>query len=393
VRPESARSYEAALVGAAITWNEILDEIGMQPSDFTTVWAQKAWTAISRLVLNGDPATELTIHDLDPELLVSELAEASTNACSRQQVGYWAREICMESRRRLKAALEEGARRLGESNGTDPMSEVVDMVARALDAAPPPERPKPLGDLVEEIMDEMPARRDRGRPGVSTGFPLLDSLTGGLRPGALYVVAAETGVGKSLFAANLLLSARVPSIVFSLEMDGHEVAERMLAAACSISTIRLVSGSVERSEVTLHPDRARILIDDRPAPSMEEIAFITRALRRQEKIELAIVDYLQIIRTPKGERREAEVAAAAYALRAMARSLSLSVIALAQLNRDGQVRDSAAIEHAAHVLAIFEREKGAEAATLRLQKNRSGPEGVVRLLFDKRTLRLREEQR
>jgi replicative DNA helicase len=101
---------------------------------------------------------------------------------------------------------------------------------------------------------------------------------------------------------------------------------------------------------------------------------------------------LQIVRTPRDERREAEVAAVARGLRSLARSLDITVVALAQLNRDGAIRDSAAIEHEAHVVAVLERKKGEESAKLEVRKNRHGPEGVVRLRFDKRTLRLREEE-
>jgi replicative DNA helicase len=122
-----------------------------------------------------------------------------------------------------------------------------------------------------------------------------------------------------------------------------------------------------------------------------EIAATSRSLRRREQIGLVIVDYLQIVRTEQDERREAEIAAVARGLRALARQLNVPVIALAQLNRDGQVRDSAVIEHESHVLAVFERKKSSEAATLELRKNRHGPEDCIALRFDRNTLRLREE--
>jgi replicative DNA helicase len=166
----------------------------------------------------------------------------------------------------------------------------------------------------------------------------------------------------------------------------------MIAASCGISAVRLAHGSVEPSEIALPTEHARILIDERAAPSVEEIALTARSLRRREQIQIIVVDYVQIVRTPRGERREAEVAAVARGLRSLARSLDVTVIALAQLNRDGAIRDSAAIEHEADVVAVLERKKGEESAKLEVRKNRHGPEGVVRLRFDKKTLRLREEE-
>ena len=81
----------------------------------------------------------------------------------------------------------------------------------------------------------------------------------------------------------------------------------------------------------------------------------------------------------------------ARGLRALARQLSVPVIALARLNRDGMVRDSSVIEHEAHVVAVFERRKGSESATLELRMNRHGPESCIALRFDRKTLRLRED--
>jgi replicative DNA helicase len=393
MRPESVGAYERSFIGCALLHPEIVDDTAMTPADFSTPWAVSAWTAIRRLVLNGDPANCLTVHDQSPDLLVSELSAAEDDACSPLQVNFYAREIRTAShRRRVILACEDALRRLKEANGIDPLPEVVDMLGTALESAPILEQPKPLSQYVDQLVAELSARRERGRPGISSGFPALDSLTGGLRGGSLWVVAAETGVGKSIFAANLLLRARVPSVIFSLEMAGLEVAERMLAASCSISTLRLARGTVEPSEIALLPDHARILIDERPSPSVEEIALTARCLRRGEKIEIAVVDYLQIVRTERDERREAEVAAVARGLRSLARSLDIAVVALAQLNREGAIRDSAVIEHESHVVAVFERKKGQEEARLEVRKNRHGPQGLIALRLDKRTLHLSEAQ-
>jgi replicative DNA helicase len=206
MRPDSVRIYERQFVGCALRHPEIVDETGLTPADFSTAWAEKACKAILRLALNGDPVTVATVHDQDPELLLSDLSQAEDAACLQLQGTFFAREIRAAShRRRVTVACEEALRRLKEGKGTDPLPEVVDMLAAVLDTAPAIQQPKPLAHYVERLVEELPTRRERGRPGFSRGFPALDSLTGGLRPGSLFVVAAETGVGKSLFASNLLL--------------------------------------------------------------------------------------------------------------------------------------------------------------------------------------------
>ncbi len=295
-----------------------------------------------------------------------------------------------------RLAKGEAVRQAAKSNGNgpDPVPGIYARLAAAIDEAPSRQQAQTLPYYVEQLIADLPARKERGRPGLSTGLPTVDRLTGGLREGMLFAIAASTGVGKSLMAMNIALDAKVPTVLFSLEMAGIEVAERMIAAAAGVNALRLQRGSVPDVEKLRETAReyARIWIDDRPAPSVAEIAATARALCRREAVELVIVDYLQIVRTEHDERREAEVASIARGLRSMARQLSVPVIALAQLNRSGDVRDSAVIEHEAHVVAVFDRKKRAETATFDIRKNRHGPEQCVALRMDLSTLRLREEE-
>jgi len=397
VRPEHAETYERGMIGCALLNPEIVDASRLSVQDFSTGWGRQAWQALMRLALNGDPVTETTVAE-QSGAKVSELLAAADDAIMPSQVVWWAREIRAAAvRRRLIAICSEARERLERANGVDPTPDVVTMLVGALDTTPATEQPRRLSDFVAEIVADVPARREKGQPGLPSGFPTVDSRTGGLRPGSLFVIAAGTGVGKSLLATNIALAANVPTILFSLEMTGLEVAERIIAAASGVTATRIQRGIVSDSEIAALKHHAevqeRIWIDERPAPSVAEIAATARSLHRRENVGLVIVDYLQIVRTEQDERREAEVAAVARGLRGLARQLSVPVIALAQLNRDGMVRDSSVIEHEAHVVAVFERKKGSESATLELRKNRHGPEDCIALRFDRNTLRLREEDR
>jgi replicative DNA helicase len=163
VRPESARLFEQQLVGCALLHPEIVDETGMTPDQFSTSRAERAWRAIMRLALNGDPVTLATVHDQDPELLLADLSAAEDTACSHLQANYYAREIRAAShRRRLVTACEEAVRRLKEGNGTNPLPEIIAMLGAVLDTSPAIEQPKPLSHYVERLVEELPARRERG---------------------------------------------------------------------------------------------------------------------------------------------------------------------------------------------------------------------------------------
>jgi replicative DNA helicase len=384
------------VIGCALLNPETIDASGLSPEDFSTAWGSSTWRALMRLALHGDPVTETTVHE-ESGAKISELTAATDEAILPAQIPWFSREIRTAAfRRRLIAVMTEGRARLERANGVDAIPEVVALLVDALDDTPAAQQPRRLTAFVDELVADLPARREKGQPGLPSGFPTLDSRTGGLRPGSLFVIAAGTGVGKSLLAANIALAARVPTILFSLEMTGLEVAERIIAAASGVAATQIQRGNVSNAEILVLERAAeahqRIWIDERPAPSVAEIAATARSLHRRENAGLVIVDYLQIVRPQQDERREAEVAAVARGLRALGRQLNVPVIALAQLNRDGMVRDSAVIEHEAHVLAVFERKKGSESATLELRKNRHGPHDSIALRFDKKTLRLREVQ-
>ena len=394
---ETLRSYEQQVIGCALLSPETVEASQLSPEDFSTASGRRVWESLVRLALNGDPVNEITVAE-ESGSTIAELADASTAACVPTQIPWFAKEIrAAAHRRRLVAICAETVRRLQETNGSgDPTPELAAKLAVALDDSPAVEQPKPLVHFIEQVIADLPARREKGKPGLSTGFPTMDRMTGGLRDGSFFALAAATGVGKSLAAANVALSTDVPTVIFSLEMAGIEVAERLVAAASGVHALRIQGGTLSEGEVLVLRREAerhrRIWIDERPAPSVAEIAATSRALHRREGVRLVIVDYLQIVRTEHDERREAEVAAVARGLRALARTLNVPVIALAQLNRDGQVRDSAVIEHEAHVVAVLERKKGSESATLEIRKNRHGPEGCIALRFDRQTLRLREEE-
>jgi replicative DNA helicase len=246
--------------------------------------------------------------------------------------------------------------------------------------------------------------------GVPTGFVDLDKMTAGLQPSELVIVAGRPSMGKTALCLNLAryaaVEAQVPVAVFSLEMSKEQIAFRLLGTEAKIEFGRLRSGALARDEWprltraagTLA--RAPIFVDDTPALGIAELRAKARRLKREHKLGLVIVDYLQLLRGRRdAERREQEISEISRSLKALAKELSVPVVALSQLNRQvesrgdrrpqlSDLRESGAIEQDADVIAFIYRdevyhpdttEKG--VAEVIIGKQRNGPTGVVRLAF------------
>ncbi len=246
--------------------------------------------------------------------------------------------------------------------------------------------------------------------GVPTGFVDLDKKTAGLQPSDLVIVAGRPSMGKTAFCLNIAryaaVEAQVPVAIFSLEMSKEQIAFRLLGTEARIEFGRLRTGALAREEWprltraagTLA--RAPIFVDDTPALGVTELRAKARRLKAEQKLGLVIVDYLQLLRgRADAERREQEISDISRSLKALAKELSVPVVALSQLNRQvesrgdrrpqlSDLRESGAIEQDADLIAFIYRDevyhpdtpdKG--IAEIIIGKQRNGPTGVVRLAF------------
>ena len=247
---------------------------------------------------------------------------------------------------------------------------------------------------------------------VQTGFRSLDRSLGGLRPGALIIVAARPGMGKSAFALNIAQKAatlyRVPAAVFSLEMSKEEIGNRMLSAQSQINSRSLNSGDLQPddwdkiSRALPYLYAAPVYIDDRSGTGVMEMMSKCRQLKLDNKLGLIIVDYLQLMSgsgNGKMESRQQEISEISRSLKIMAKELNVPVIALSQLSRAcearqdkkpllSDLRDSGAIEQDADVVMFLFREHyydsdhqplEVEDAEVIIAKNRQGETGSIHL--------------
>jgi len=252
-------------------------------------------------------------------------------------------------------------------------------------------RQKPFKTLVLETLDLLEERSKQiEKSGVLFGIPELDNVIGGLHPGELWVIAAQTSGGKSALAMQSALHSainrKIASAIFSLEMDAHELIERMLAHTGLVSMRSLRRGTfterecaqLNRGVEALCP--LKLYIEDDYSLGTTAIISRCRQLKVKHDIGLVIIDYFQLLEGVSNqyeERREREVSKVVRASKMLARELSIPVIGISQLNDDGRLRESRAIgHHADGVLTLDPPESEEEdMVDITVVKMRNGPRG------------------
>ena len=200
-------------------------------------------------------------------------------------------------------------------------------------------------------LDEIEAigSRGGGMSGVPTGFADLDALTNGLHPGQMVVIAARPAIGKSTLALDLARAAAIkhglPTVIFSLEMSRNEITMRLLSAEARVPLHSMRTGQMGEEDWTRLARRmsevvdAPLFIDDSPNMSMMEIRAKCRRLKQRQDLKLVIVDYLQLMSSPKRtENRQQEVSEMSRSLKLLAKEIDVPVIAISQLNRGPEQR-------------------------------------------------------
>ena len=272
----------------------------------------------------------------------------------------------------------------------------------------------PVKDIVQSSIEQIDALyQHKGViTGVSTGYKELDQLLAGMHPADLIIVAGRPAMGKSSFAMGLAENAamlyKVPVAVFSLEMSKEHLVQRMLCSHARIDAHKVRTGMLSASDwpkltqAAGKLSEAPVFIDDTPGATILELRARSRRLKSRVDLGLIILDYLQLIEEPgRSENRQQEIAIISRSLKALARELNLPVIAVSQLSRAPERRDSfrprlsdlresGAIEQDADVVLMLYRDEyynpspeNAGLAEVIIAKQRNGPTGTVKLAFIK----------
>jgi replicative DNA helicase len=271
---------------------------------------------------------------------------------------------------------------------------------------------KPLPSLLSDVVDRIDMLYNQGSSitGLPTGYDDFDERTSGLQPGELIIIAGRPSMGKTSFAMNIAENVAIKTkqtvAIFSMEMPGDALAMRMVASLGRIEMQKIRTGKLSEEDWPRVTSAISILqsapiyIDDGSALSPTEIRARARRIKREHGLGMIVIDYLQLMQVHgSSENRATEISEISRSLKALAKELSVPVVALSQLNRSleqrpnkrpimSDLRESGAIEQDADLIVFIYRdevynedspEKG--TAEIITGKQRNGPIGVDRLTF------------
>lgn len=277
---------------------------------------------------------------------------------------------------------------------------------------------KPITEALREAHENLErlSKNKSAITGLPTGFIDLDKATSGLHEGEMIIIAARPGMGKTAFALNLAVNAAMSTdkavAIFNLEMSAEQLVNRMISAVGQIEGDKLKTGMLNDNDWKRYTEAmselsgTNIYIEDDASVTAPEIKAKCRRLASSPKgLALVVIDYLQLVTTGgRVESRQVEVSEISRAFKTMAMELKVPVIALAQLSRNAErresnqprladLRESGSIEQDADMVLFINRQdyfenKTAEnksnivPAEIIIAKHRRGSTGLFQLLFE-----------
>ncbi|MGH3457301.1 replicative DNA helicase [Aeromicrobium sp.] len=415
---------EQSVLGAMLLSKDAIDPAtdALQGRDFYRPSHELVFDTITALALRGEPADAITVGaELGRRGELARVGGAPylhtlvAGVPVTASIDYYA-EIVRE-KAILRRLISVGERIAGF--GWAEQGEIAEIVDRAqaevleVDGASGSDDYKTIAELIGPTIQEIDdiQNREGDMAGLGSGFPELDRLTTGFRPGQMIVVAARPGVGKSTLGLDFCRAASikhgVPSAIFSLEMTAAEISMRLISAEAKVAIHHMRGGGMSEPEwnaitrIITKVQGAPITIDDSPNMTMPEIRSKARRIKKQHGLGLLVIDYLQLMTSGKRvENRQVEVSEFSRQIKLLAKELEVPVVAISQLNRGSEqrtdktpqlsdLRESGSIEQDADIVMLLNRpdahghgesERPGEADII-VAKNRSGPVNRVAVGF------------
>jgi len=428
--PPQAVDIESQVLGAMLLEREAISKVieVLDEDAFHADYHRKVYQAIIAMFEKSEPVDTITLAEelrrrghLD--LIGGEpyLAELSMNVTSGANVEYHARIVLEKSlMRALITASSNVANRA--YNPTEDAFELLDESEQAIFTISEKRLKRSFTSMhtaVHDTLEMLEAIHGKhgGVNGVPTGFRELDSLTGGWQNSDLIIIAGRPSSGKTSLALSLARNAASHAEkptgvgIFSLEMSTNQLVMRLLCAEAKVDAHAVRTGRLPEEEwkrLSLAAGRlttAQMYIDDTASLGILELRAKARRLKVEKNVGLIIVDYLQLMQGPRAaENREKEISAISRSLKALAKELTIPVIALSQLSRAvesrsdrrpilSDLRESGAIEQDADVVVFVHRpeqyldpnsEEGGKyqgMADIIVGKQRNGPTDDIKLAF------------
>ena len=398
--------FEQSVIGSILLTNgKALENLTLAPADFDDLQNERIYKTILEMKANRQPIDVLTVGAALPKL-ASYLHDIVTATPTAASVGFYASKVIEEAtRRRLAVAgtmIHSKAQHEDLATVFDTAKKEIDDLIDRNSAV----KPSYVADELLAYMDEI----DRPKNYPHSPWPLLNEIIGGFRPGALYIIGARPGVGKTIVGLQIAweLSKTGPVSFHSLEMGKHELYNRIVASQAEVYLGSIEKGNLKewewerilkvRTDIQSH----RLAIHDKSGQNLMQIRAQANSVKGTGELKAVVVDYLRLIQdTEKGRKRYEMITDISIGLKNLARDLGVPVIALAQLNRGPEqrkdsepdmadLRDSGGIEQDADVVILLHRRQTEDDVNewtksqmiMKVAKNRHGGLGEAGLKFE-----------
>ncbi|MCL7754122.1 replicative DNA helicase [Polaribacter sp. Z022] len=389
--PPQAIELEEAVLGAMMIDKKGIDDVidVLSADAFYDQKHQEVYAAIYELFQNSEPIDLLTVSNLlkkngKLEFVGGDFAliRLTQKVASSAHIEFHARIILQKYIQRKLISISSEIIENAYDEGTDVFDLLDDAEAKLFEVTQGnlKKSSEDAGSLVKQALKKIQEiGNQEGMSGLATGFTKLDALTSGWQPSDLVIIAARPGMGKTAFvismAKNMAIDFNHGVAVFSLEMSSVQLITRMISSETGLTSEKLRKGNLEPHEweqLNVKVKRlsdAPIFIDDTPSLSVFDLRAKARRLVSQHNVRILVIDYLQLMTAggKAGGNREQEISMISRNLKALAKELSVPVIALSQLSRAvetrggskrpllSDLRESGAIEQDADIVSFIFR--------------------------------------
>ena len=397
-------SYERFVIGMCIRTPQHLGEVlevGVARDWFEDPRLADIFVKMGKMDRDGSPigACELGAEIPDHAGLICELLDEAPIAQNfdyhLNNFRFWSRQrYAIKRLSRLQVAMGDVPSTAGLEGLAGPVFALADELSGNHGVSQ--QGPQLIADVLQDYVPQLEAKiidfKAGKATGISTGIRKLNSMIGGgWQNGTLNIIAARTGLGKTTFGVNAILSASSnhPAVFFTVEMSTYQILTKMISNKSEVIGTKIAVGAVSEIEMdgimsavrTLHPMPIRI--DHSSGGSIEVIETRCRQLHRQGQLKLVFVDYIQLLRASgRFQNRQLELTEITGRLKQLALKLGVPIIAMAQINRQAEASDCPSLHHLKDsgsieqdsdlVIIIYENEEG---RFLNVAKNRFGRTG------------------
>lgn len=363
--PPQALELEASVIGALMIEKEAFSSITdlLRPESFYSDQHRHIFEAVQALSAKEAPIDVLSVAEqlkqsgkLEQAGGVIYLSELTRRVASAAHIRYHAQIIAQKATARdlISAACQIEEKGYDETQDVDELVEEATAKIFEISQRAQKRDVTHIYPVITEAFDRMhKASENEGNiSGIPSGFTELDKITSGWQKSDLVIIAARPAMGKTAFvlsmAKNIAVDFNIPVAIFSLEMSNVQLVNRLIMNVCEIEGNKIRNGRLTKAEWDKLDNsigvlqNAPIYVDDTPGLSVFELQSKARKLVKEHKIQMIIIDYLQLMNANGMNfgSREQEVSIISRNLKGLAKELDIPVIALSQLSRAVEKRDS-----------------------------------------------------